>query len=305
MDKENMGRNATELTQPSLNEPEYPEVAHGEDNLETDGVTPEDIENMTSSEFEKYLDSLGNGTQAETEEAVESAAEDDPEDSSESEVPENGETGDPDDKQAASAYKTFATQEDYERDRDQAISEAFSKRFKNARERDELLSRVERSAKSFYGEADDPVEQMLRDLDEQAADRAGQSVEDFKSAQSEQAELEEFRAKKAERERRRRAEEQIISEWKRGEEDLKTIVPDFDLNTAMRDKAFSAALSGGASVAQAYMAMQQAAPAPKPQRREISQNVQNPRKGTGKSKVNPATLDTPDFMKYIDKIRNG
>ena len=301
-----MGRNETELTQPSLNEPESPEVAHGEDAIETDDVTPEDINNMTSSEFEKYLDGLGNGTQAEAESENEPAPDDAPEDSSGSEEPENGEPGAPDDTKAAPAYKTFATQEDYERDRDNAISEAFSKRFKNARERDELLSRVERSAKSFYGE-DDPVEQMLRDLDEQAADRAGQSVEDFRSARSEQAELEEFRAEKAERERRRIAEEKIISEWKRGEADLKTIVPDFDLNTAMRDKAFSEALSGGASVAQAYMAMQNAAPAPapKPQRREISQNVQNPRKGTGKSKVNPATLPAPDFMKYIEKQRNG
>lgn len=287
-----LGRNVEDFTQPQT-EPENPEVAHGEDAAGDDGVTPEIIENMTSAEFRQYLDNLGNETDAVAEDTEQAEPE-----------PENAEVGTPPE-EPAPAYRTFATQEEYEADRNKAISEAFDKRFKNAHERDEMLKRIERSAKSFYGDAEDPVGRMIQDLDAQAAEQSGQTVEEYRSAQSEAAELEAFRAEKAEREKRRRAEEQILADWRRGEADLKTIVPDFDLNDAMRDQAFASALSGGASVAQAYMAMQSSKPAPKPARREISQNAQGVRKGTGESQRNPAKLPPAEFNAYIESIRNG
>lgn len=102
---------------------------------------------------------------------------------------------------------------------------------------------------------------------------------------------------------RKAAVERIITEWQRGEAELRAVVPDFDLRRAMEDRAFSDALTGGASVAVAYIAMTQGKP--KQARREIAQNAQSANKGTGRSQANPATLPAPEFKAYIDRIMNN
>ena len=77
-------------------------------------------------------------------------------------------------------------------------------------------------------------------------------------------------------------------------------MPEFDLNTAMQDPAFSQALARGVSVAQAYLMTQPQKPQ---ERREIPQNGQTALKGTGSSQVNPATLPPKEFEAYINSLR--
>ncbi len=109
----------------------------------------------------------------------------------------------------------------------------------------------------------------------------------------------------AETEARGDAEARIIAEWKRGEAELKEIVPDFSLIDAMKNEVFSEAITRGSSVAQAYLMMTHAAAdKPEPERREIPQNAQSANKGTGRSRVNPATMSREEFRQYINNIKN-
>ena len=101
------------------------------------------------------------------------------------------------------------------------------------------------------------------------------------------------------------AEARIIAEWKRGEAELKEIVPDFSLIDAMKNEVFAEAITRGSSVAQAYLMMTHAAAdKPEPERREIPQNAQSANKGTGRSRVNPATMSREEFRQYINNIKN-
>ena len=101
------------------------------------------------------------------------------------------------------------------------------------------------------------------------------------------------------------AEARIIAEWKRGEAELKEIVPDFSLIDAMKNEVFAEAITRGSSVAQAYLMMKKAgASEPEPERREIPQNAQSANKGTGRSRVNPATMSREEFRQYINNIKN-
>lgn len=110
---------------------------------------------------------------------------------------------------------------------------------------------------------------------------------------------------KAETEARGDAEARIIAEWKRGEAELQEIVPDFSLIDAMKNEVFAEAITRGSSVAQAYLMMTRAgAEKPEPERREIPQNAQSANKGTGRSRVNPATMSREEFRQYINNIKN-
>lgn len=95
----------------------------------------------------------------------------------------------------------------------------------------------------------------------------------------------------------------LIAQWQRDGEEIKHLVPDFDLNEAIEDPGFAEALSQGKSVFEAY-ALINKKETPKP-RREIYQNGQHARRGTGGSVVNPAKMSREDFKKYIENIREG
>lgn len=95
----------------------------------------------------------------------------------------------------------------------------------------------------------------------------------------------------------------LIKQWLRDAEQLKLLVPEFDLNEATANEAFANALSEGKTVFEAYAAT---ANVPKKvQREEIAQNARSARRGTGTSTHNPAKLSDKDFRAYIEKIRNG
>lgn len=97
---------------------------------------------------------------------------------------------------------------------------------------------------------------------------------------------------------------QLIAQWQRDAEELKHLVPDFDLDEAVKNEAFYEALAEGKTVFYAYKLASERETAPAP-RREIMQNAQHARRGTGGSIVNPARMSREDFKKYIDNIRNS
>ena len=95
----------------------------------------------------------------------------------------------------------------------------------------------------------------------------------------------------------------LIKQWLRDAEQLKCLVPEFDLNEWVGNEAFSAALSEGKTVFEAYAEISSVPK--KVQREEIAQNARSARRGTGSASHNPAKLSDKDFKAYIEKIRNG
>lgn len=138
-----------------------------------------------------------------------------------------------------------------------------------------------------------------------AAEPEKTAEEEIKEETAPREEEPEEEAAQPEPESRGDAEARIIAEWKRGEAELQEIVPDFSLIDAMKNEVFAGAITRGSSVAQAYLMMTKAdAAKPEPERREIPQNAQSANKGTGRSRVNPATMSREEFRQYINNIKN-
>ena len=97
--------------------------------------------------------------------------------------------------------------------------------------------------------------------------------------------------------------ENIVKQWQRDAEQLKLLVPDFSLETAIANPMFAEALKNGATVFEAY---KEISGAPKPEKRdEIFQNARSARRGTGGASLNPAKLSSDEFKKYIENIKNA
>lgn len=95
----------------------------------------------------------------------------------------------------------------------------------------------------------------------------------------------------------------VLALWQRDAAMLKLIVPEFDLNTAVKDETFRRALTSGGNVFEAYAAAVR--PGSAAGRDEIFQNAQARNRGTGDAAVNPAKLSPEEFKKYIESRRNG
>ena len=89
---------------------------------------------------------------------------------------------------------------------------------------------------------------------------------------------------------------------KKEAEYLSEIAPDFDLSESLQNKVFRNVLAAGGSLLEAYAAMIKL---PEDGSREqIIQNGQSAQRGTGEAGMNPAGMNSDDFMKYIDSIKN-
>lgn len=89
---------------------------------------------------------------------------------------------------------------------------------------------------------------------------------------------------------------------KKEAEYLSEIAPDFDLSESLQNKVFRNVLAAGGSLLEAYAAMIKL---PEDGSREqIIQNGQSAQRGTGEAGMNPAGMNSEDFMKYIDSIKN-
>ena len=97
--------------------------------------------------------------------------------------------------------------------------------------------------------------------------------------------------------------EKLVMQWQRDAEQLKILVPEFDLAEAVKNRAFHDVLTSGGTVFEAYKAM--TTPPKSQPREEIFQNARSARKGTGGAAVNPAKLSDKEFRKYIENIKNS
>lgn len=287
-----------ELTQPLIDgskEAELTRPLSGGEDAETenagDVITPEDIAEMTAEEFSEYINSRPEADESED------GADTDTQDTAADDEADPADETEPD---KAGPYRVFNTREEYEADMRKAVAEAFRKRFGSAEEDSAELNRIRRSARGSYRGSDNPIQDMLDDMDSHAAKEAGKSIEEYRKGLDENEAFEQWKAEKAQAEQQRKSNERIIAQWYADAARLQQLVPEFDFNAAIQNMAFSSAIRNGDSVAMAYMRMRDSAPK-QPKRKEITQNATSARRGTGGSSVNPATMPTSDYIAYINK----
>ena len=144
---------------------------------------------------------------------------------------------------------------------------AFNRRFKETKSMETSLSAqkpIMDMLMQRYNVADGDPAKLLKALEqddaywEEAADKAGLSVEQFKAMQKlerENAELRALRQRQAEQQQRiegqQRAQQQLDRWYAEGEK-LKELYPGFDFRAETANKAFTDLLKSGISVQQAY-----------------------------------------------------
>ena len=130
-------------------------------------------------------------------------------------------------------------------------------------------------------------------------------MEDYKQQSQDSIDAQKYRNEQKQAADRDNQIAEIQQRWQRESEDLKAIVPDFDFAKAIQNKTFFDNIANGKSVSTAYLAAnkQNAAAAPKPQRRAIAQNGNMKGNAAGKVEANPANMSDAEFRKYIDRIQ--
>lgn len=330
-EKELMSRKETEVAQPQPEEPKTEEVAQPQDG---DVQTPESISSMTSEEFEEYLRALDERFPDDEEQEAPSPQSDDsavgdgvpdvpqsdePEEETQEHVPQTNHSNSSQRSAVGDdalivppkqkPFRTFATEEEYTRELDSAVSKAFDKRFKE--KENEKNARILHAAKSYYGsETDDPLTALAEDLEQRAADTAKIPVEDFRKNRQLEEDAKAYREQqKREREQQER-NTSIISQWERDATQLKFIEPEFDFRIELQSNPqFRQLISQGMGVIEAYASSRpqptKAEPPKQAERKPIKQNAQSPDGGTGTNTRNPANMSSAEFKQYIENIRNS
>ena len=270
---------------------------------EAEVVSLPNIEDMTDEEFEEYIASAKDGeVQAEAAADSRSVAEVEQEKTPAIEQNQSEDTKKP--------FMQFATQEELQQYQDKTIGKRIAQmreKYAPYKERSDRLAEI---ARSFYGteDAEAAVENLMNDLTEQNANKAGQTLEQY------ERNLRLERDAKAYRDQQKQQEEteRIQQEWTRQTERLKQIVPEFDMKTALENPDFyQKVVQEGYSLIEAYMltnrkaekANVQTAP---PRVRRAIQEVGAQKNGIGGNiKQDVKSMSDQQFDDYIRQIQEG
>lgn len=327
MAEETLSRKETEVAHPQNNESQTEEVTQPQENAEQ---TPDSINQMTAEEFERYLEALDdkypsyedgteyeNGIQQQV--PQEAPADEGTEPPDETPNTEEGEEAQQAEQpqQKPKAFKTFDTEDEYTRDVNNRINEAFKKRFKeNEREKQNAINdRLLRAAKGVYTNSSEPLNSLADDLESQAAESLNMSVDEYRKRQKDEYDAQAYRAERERVDALEAQKQELINSWERDAQQLKYIEPNFDLRTELlSNPEFKQAIQNGMSVMQAYAASRKSEadekpqadePPKQPERKPISQNAQSSTASSGITSRNPANMSSADFKKYIDNIRGN
>lgn len=276
-------------------------------------ITPDDINNMTAEEFDKYLDELDRSDRYpdEPEETPEDTPEDIPEETTEDtadeaekeaeDVPED--TQDTKPEETPPPFRTFGTEQEFNAEVDGRINAALEKERNARKPQDETVSRLSNMARHYYKDSQDPLRDMADYMEKTAAERDGVNIDELRRRADDERDARAYRDMQKQQKEQYDRNRKIIDTWLRDSEQLKVFYPDFDFKTAMENPAFKNEILGGKTVAQAYKAI--TTPPEEPERKPIMQNAQEAQPGTGSSSFNPASLDSADFMKYINRLKEA
>lgn len=170
--------------------------------------------------------------------------------------------------QAAAANETKVSFDElirgeYKEDYDKAVQKVVRQRFAGARENEAKLAKmgpIMQALASKYGiENPDDIESIARyveedeSLYEDAAYKAGMSVDQYKKFSRIEAENQRLTAERQLNEQRRAAQEKY-NEWLAEAEQIKSEFPEFDLNTSLQNESFQRLLKNGVDLRSAYVA---------------------------------------------------
>lgn len=261
-------------------------------------VSPQgiDIDNMSDEEFDAYLKKAYNG---ELDEAAVSpagtGAEDEAEEAHKEEATESENV----------PFKAFATEDEYKAAMQEYFNAHIGDRLKGARENSERLDKIKGLAVGYYGDSDDPIKALVDDLEKQNATRAGMSREEYVRNEALEADAARWREYQARLNEAQRHNDAVIQRWNEEEARLKQSVPEFNFAKAMENPQFHQMVTNGATLGEAYYAIQlgemQKAAAAK-QRTPMKQNAQM--KGTkhGSGINNMMSMSDDDFDKEMKRI---
>ena len=179
-----------------------------------------------------------------------------------------GTTGEGTEQAAAAGTETRATFEDlikgeYKEDYDKAVQKIVRQRFSRAKADEEKLNKVApilQALASKYGTDAEDIDSIAKyieeddELYEEAALKAGLTVDQYKRFSRMEAENQRLQAERQRNEQRIAAQQQY-NIWLEESEKLKAEFPDFDLNTYLPDERFQRLLKNGVGLREAYIAL--------------------------------------------------
>ncbi len=284
---------------------------------ETDVQTTQvNAQEMSDEDFEAYLAGeygAGSGTDAPDNTYGQTT---EPSGVQEQEDAEDDSNGDDtaDDGGAGQAYRTFATQEEWQAEIDRIIGG----RLKNAHKTLDEYESIKRTISDYYNteNADEAVKLFRADLQQQIAERSGVDVEMYRRMQNAEDEntqyknqLEQLRQMQ-EQERRAGQVQAIQAEWQKQADELAKTAAGFNLKESMQDKEFAGyVVDKGLSIADAYYLTQRSrrlaesreAQAHKLQRKPVRENGMARQAAGGSAYTDVRALSDADFEKYLEK----
>lgn len=179
-----------------------------------------------------------------------------------------GTTGEGTEQAAAAGNETRATFEDlikgeYKEDYDKAVQKIVRQRFSRAKADEEKLNKMApilQALASKYGTDAEDIDSIAKyieeddELYEEAALKAGLTVDQYKRFSRMEAENQRLQAERQLNEQRRIAQQQYDI-WLEQSEKVKAEFPDFDLNTYLSDERFQSLLRNGVGLREAYIAL--------------------------------------------------
>ena len=179
-----------------------------------------------------------------------------------------GTTGEGTEQAAAAGNETKATFEDlikgeYKEDYDKAVQKIVRQRFSRAKADEEKLNKMApilQALASKYGTDAEDIDSIAKyieeddELYEEAALKAGLTVDQYKRFSRMEAENQRLQAERQLNEQRRIAQQQYDI-WLEQSEKVKAEFPDFDLNTYLSDERFQSLLRNGVGLREAYIAL--------------------------------------------------
>ena len=169
--------------------------------------------------------------------------------------------------QAAAAEETRASFEDlikgeYKEDYDKSVQKILRQRLSGARENEAKLAKlapIMQALASKYGADVNDIDSIAKYVDEdetlyeEAAYKAGMTVDQYKRYSQMEAENNRLIAERRMNEQRRAAQEKY-NQWLEEAEQIKSEYPGFDLNTLLQNETFQRLLRDGVDLKSAYIA---------------------------------------------------
>ena len=165
-----------------------------------------------------------------------------------------------------------------------------------------ITQRLEDYARHKFPDSGNPVEELLDELEGEAASAEGVAVEDYRQNR---ADMREFERWKQERESRKSAEDsaqKVIDEWEADAQKLKEFVPSFDLRQALTNEQFRQRLLSGDNVIKAYRALNP--PSQEQPREKVIDEVGRDASGSARGSVERdiSQMSDKEFREYIKRI---